>query len=73
MFDPQKKFIDCVVEELMRIHSFTLKSATESVQDSFMMELMETDSDYVMHYSPYDWAKGILKEHQLLGGNYGSN
>lgn len=73
MFNPKQKFIDCTIRELMRIHSFTLKSATESVYGSFMMELMENDPDYVMHYSPCDWAKDILKEHQLLGGNYGSN
>lgn len=55
-------FTQKVIEELCNLHQITDKEAERMLDDFKFPELIEFDSEFIMHYSPAYWAKEVEKK-----------
>ena len=68
-FHPVIKFTSEVIRTLVEKFDYNDQTAKNSVGDSLFMEMLKSDPDYTMHYSPYHWAEEIHKENNLVKEN----
>lgn len=68
-FDPVIKFTSEVIRTLVEKYGYNDHEAKNNVGESLFMEMLKSDPDYVMHYSPNHWASQIFEENHLKGTN----
>jgi len=62
----ETKLIRFVKKNLIENFGITNEAAEYYIQNSSFIELLETDPEFVFHYSSRYWANNIAGEHQLM-------
>lgn len=52
-----------VIQHLIDIYNYSKRDATKLVNDSVFNEMLETDTDFIMHYSVEYWARDIVNDY----------
>ena len=68
-FNPVHKFTEKILEELMHGFGYDEETAKSSLADSLYSEMVEEKPNFVLHYSPYYWAKEIYDEEHIEHNN----
>lgn len=66
-FDPIDKFVQRVLKELIEKFGYEETHAYDLIAQSYFIEVIADEPNYVLHYSPLYWAKEIYEdEHSLV-------
>lgn len=55
----KKYVIQCLIDD----YNYSKKDATKLVNNSVFNEMLETDTEFVMHYSVEYWAKDVINDY----------
>lgn len=58
--------IQCIIEALSEKYHIDINTATNIVNNSFIIELLEEEFEFVTHYDAYYWATEIMNDEILV-------
>lgn len=62
----RERFIMYVIDTLVTDYEYDKYVAQKMVMSSALLDLLDEESDYVMHYSVEHWAKQVIEENECV-------
>lgn len=62
--DLDTEFLEYIIGNLVRLYGIKEEEAVDIVEKSVVINLLDTNPDYVYHYDSIYWAESIFKAHR---------
>lgn len=62
--DLDNEFLEYIIGNLVRLYGIREEEAVDIVEKSVIINLLDTNPDYVYHYDSIYWAESIFKAHR---------
>lgn len=62
----RERFVKYVMDTIVKDYRYTEIESQEMVMSSALLELLDEEPEYVMHYSIQHWAKQVIDENTCV-------